>query len=648
MPIAGRTTMDFFESQATARTRTAYLVFLFAVAVLLTIAGIYLAVLIAWQSSRWWRPDILLGTTSAVALVILCGTAYKMDDLKKGGARVAELLGGVQVSPYSKEPKEQLLLNVVQEMSIASGVPVPGVYILPDEDGINAFAAGFTPQDAVVAVTQGSLETLTRDELQGVVAHEFSHILNGDMRLNMKLMGTVHGLLFLAIAGREIRDMTSSRHGHHKSRSKGVEAFLLFAFLLMIVGYIGVFFSKLIKSAVSREREFLADAAAVQFTRNPAGIAGALKKIARWPTGTLVASSRAEEASHMFFGAALKDSFLRLFNSHPPLPERIKRIMMAYPEMTDAEQKAVAAAEKEREKASDEASLVSDERVQSLVGPSGIDPGRLLDSVGKTQAVHVAYTQQMTAIIPPPVIEATRNPLGAKALVFCLLLCEKEHTGEKSDDWEATLDNAVREEIARLRPFVSAFGSEHRLSLVDMSWPALKALSKAQYQAFRTDLLRLIEADRNVDLFECTVRNLLTSRLDVIFGLSKPRKIIYTNVDQVQMEVFELLSILAREGNKTEPIAVNAFQKAMNRLYGGKQMSLLAKEKCRVALLDKTLARLSETSFELRKQILNACMICIGADRWITEEEAELFRAIAENLDCPVPPLVPGALTSTA
>lgn len=638
MALSGRVTMDFFQGQAVARRKTALFVFLFLLAVLLTICGVYAAIVIVFfvqygnEFHGWWHPSLFFNVAAWVAIVILIGSLYKIIDLWKGGVRVAELLGGVPINQNTSDPDERRLLNVVQEMAIASGVPVPHVYILPKESGINAFAAGYEPHDAVVAVTKGCLSELSRDELQGVIAHEFSHILNGDMRLNLNLMGVINGILCLAVIGRVMLD------NRVRVRGRGAALLTMFAFLLMVVGYIGVFFGNLIKSAVSRQREFLADAAAVQFTRNPSGITGALKKIAGFPRGTRLLNPHAEEASHLFFGSALSGYLAGLFSTHPPLPERIKRIDMAYPELAAARKRS------EREitesRAFDDA-LVSDTGIQALSGSVRLEPKQFIASVGNTQAVHIEYAQKLVAGLPPAIIEATRNPLGAEALVYCLLLCAEEQTGDPIQEGKCGTDQATGQEIARLRPLISLLGPEHRLPLVDMAWPALKNMSHSQYREFRADVQQLIEADRTVSLFEFAVHSLLTNRLDTFFGLVKPRKVRYRILDQVQMECFELLSILTRQGNKNEQAAGEAFQKAVQTLGIGRSLSILAAEKCNVQLLGRTLTRLAETSFDLKKRILSACLLCIGADNRITVPEAELFRAIAENLDCPVPPIIP-------
>ena len=281
--------MDFFASQDAARRQTSLLLFYFGLAVFFIIVAIYLAITFVFiyydgktgqldPAGRLWNMDLFVAVTSITLLVVLAGSLYKIAVLKAGGARVAEMLGGRPVLPNSTDFLEKRLLNVVEEIAIASGVPVPPVYVMDQEKGINAFAAGFSPDDAVIGITRGALEILNREEIQGVIAHEFSHILNGDMRLDLKLVGFLHGILLIALIGRSIL------HGSSRSRnSKNSGGAVIFGLILLILGYIGVLFGKLIKSAVSRQREFLADASAVQFTRNPFGLAGALKK--NWRLG---------------------------------------------------------------------------------------------------------------------------------------------------------------------------------------------------------------------------------------------------------------------------------------------------------------------------------------------------------------------------
>ena len=326
--------MDFFGEQDSARRNTRWLVVLFLLAVVTIIVTLYLVLvgIMAFSTSprtsgpiAFWQPDQFLIVAVSVSTVILLSSLYKVVQLSSGGgAQVAESLDGRLVTRATDDKLERRLLNVVDEMAIASGIPVPKVYVLDHESGINAFAAGTTTGNAVVAVTRGTLEQLSRDELQGVIGHEFSHIFNGDMRLNIRLIGVLHGILMLALIGRVILRGGSRGHRVSSSNKKGGGGIILFALALVVIGYIGVFFGRLIKAAVSRQREFLADASAVQFTRNPSGIAGALKKIAGIGA-TRIRHPDAESASHMFFGNGI-DNFMSLLATHPPVEERISRL----------------------------------------------------------------------------------------------------------------------------------------------------------------------------------------------------------------------------------------------------------------------------------------------------------------------------------
>ena len=326
--------MDFFERQDKARKKTKLLVFYFILAVAALIVAVYFAALLIFSGVQaqqhrnfgespqfaLWNPQLFLGVAGGVLAVVLIGSGYKTVALAQGGSAVSEMMGARLVSPNTNDPDERKLLNVVEEMAIASGVPVPHVYVMDEEDGINAFAAGHKPGDATITVTRGCVKILSRDELQGVIGHEFSHILNGDMRLNLRLMGIIFGILCLAIIGRVL--LQTARVG---GRGRGQNPLPLLGLLLLVIGYIGVFFGRLIQAAVSRQREFLADASSVQFTRNPGGITGALKKIGGLgETGSRLSHAHAEELSHMFFGNGVSEPFIGLLETHPPLAERIR------------------------------------------------------------------------------------------------------------------------------------------------------------------------------------------------------------------------------------------------------------------------------------------------------------------------------------
>src|SRR6202789_2648434 len=329
--------MDFFAQQEKTRKKTKWLVIYFILAVAAMIAAIYIAAVVIFSGVQLhqhrgnyyndqstpqislWDPQIFLGVALGTIAIILIGSSYKTMALAAGGSAVSEMMGARLISSNTTDTDERKLLNVVEEMAIASGVPVPQVYVMDDEDGINAFAAGHKPGDATVTITRGCMKLLSRDELQGVIGHEFSHILNGDMRLNLRLMGTIFGILCLAIVGRVL--LQALRGG----RGKNGAPIALIGLILFVIGYIGVFFGRLIQAAVSRQREFLADASSVQFTRNPNGITGALKKIGGLgENGSRLSHAHSEELSHMFFGNGISEAFIGLLETHPPLTDRIR------------------------------------------------------------------------------------------------------------------------------------------------------------------------------------------------------------------------------------------------------------------------------------------------------------------------------------
>ncbi|HEX6692402.1 MAG TPA: M48 family metallopeptidase, partial [Burkholderiales bacterium] len=329
--------MNFFQHQALARRNSRVMVLLFLLAVIAVVAAVDLVLAAVWVWSeselkanqaaslgelfRQVPLSLYVWGGAVTAAIIFVVSLFNVAKLGGGGAAVAAMAGARRIEPNSRDPLERRFVNVVEEMAIASGVRVPAVYVMEGERGINAFAAGWDVSGAVVAATRGALETLNRDELQGVVGHEFSHILNGDMRLNIRMLGVLAGIVFIGSIGEFVmRSMRGSRD------SKGVAGLFAVGLALFIIGYVGLFFARLIKAAVSRQREFLADASSVQFTRNPDGIAGALDQIRGAPAGALISARVAEDMSHMFFGQSLRLRLGGLFATHPSLDERIQRV----------------------------------------------------------------------------------------------------------------------------------------------------------------------------------------------------------------------------------------------------------------------------------------------------------------------------------
>lgn len=647
--------MDFFDRQEAARKRTKWLVLCFTMAVLAIIASVYLAIAGYMlrghynpNSPAWlWDPDLFLVVAAGCLCVIGGGTLYKLIELRQPGSAVAASLGGTPVSPNTADPDERKLLNVVEEMAIASGTPVPAVYLLQGENSINAFAAGHAMEDAAVGVTRGCIRLLSRDELQGVVAHEFSHILNGDMRLNLRLMGVVHGLLCLALVGRFILDM-SPRSGRRSgsSRDKGANVLPLLGLALLVLGYIGVFFGRLIKSGVSRQREFLADAAAVQFTRNPSGLAGALKKIGGLAIGSRIGSPVAEEASHLFFGNALAQSWFGLMSTHPPLVERIKAIDPQF----DGQLVSVGLVEGEPEGLEALSGGVSSRlsgsapRSQGAPGarPRGVVAAGLVPSIGEPGPGHLRYAASLLADLPQPLVEAAREPFGATALVYSLLLAPDEAMRASQltfVDQRSTVE--MGQETRRLIASVVTLTPGTKLALMDLALPALRQMSAEQYLGFSEVVHSLVEMDREMDLFEYTLLKVIVRRLDPHFRSQRPAVIQYYALRPLLGDCAVLLSALAHVGQEDAAQKLRAFQTGAARLRTAEPgLALLDYADCGLEPVDTALNHLCQAAFSIRRIVLDACAYTAASDGFLQENELQLLRAIADALDCPMPPVV--------
>jgi Zn-dependent protease with chaperone function/uncharacterized tellurite resistance protein B-like protein len=667
--------MDFFESQDQARKNTGRLVVLFSLAVLTIVVAVYLLIsgllvyaaqeesvrdLFAEQQPTLWNLELLLYVAWGTLVVVAGGSLYKILQLRAGGTVIAEALGGRRIYPDSTDPVERKVLNVVEEMAIASGTPAPPVFLLDQEPGINAFAAGFTPGDAVIGVTAGTAKRLTRDELQGVIAHEFSHILNGDMRLNIRLIGILHGILIIGILGFFILRSALYSGVRSSGRRRGGPPFPIIALGigLLVIGYAGTFFGRLIQSAVSRQREFLADAAAVQFTRNPAGIAGALKKIGGFATGSEIQSPNAPEVSHMFFGKAISSFLGGMFATHPPLPERISRIDPSwkgeFPEIETDELGALpepaAAGFAGQAQATAAAPAAAAPAAAAPATPFFGVEGRLtsaqiddaVNHIGQPTEAHLGYAAQVLRNIPPPVIAAAREPYGARALVYAMLI--DRDPGPRAVQLErlaAHADAGVFQATERLLPLVSWLSPRVRLPLIDLAVPALRSLSPSQYRGFAENVRELVKADRTLDLFEWSLQRILLNHVQPEFVKAAPPRVKYKGLDRVLNQVQLLLSTLAYAGNPDPAACRAAFDMAAAHLMLPR-LKLLPVEDINLELLGPALDVLNEAAPRLKQQLLKACIACVKADREITVSEAELLRAISDSLGVPLPPILPG------
>jgi Zn-dependent protease with chaperone function len=647
--------MDFFNAQEKARRNTGRLVIYFTAAVVGTIAVIYLILAIALtaQGKRaslgnpqpLWHPQLFLWVAGGTSAAILLGSLWKMAELRSGGGVVARSLGGRLLDHNTRDADERKLINIVEEMSIASGIPVPEIYVMDDEDGINAFAAGNSVSDAAIGVTRGCLQLLNRDELQGVIAHEFSHILNGDMRLNIRLIGVLFGILCIAIIGRILLETTARRRYYLGSRNKGSNPLPIIGLVLFIVGYIGVFFGRLIQSAISRQREYLADASAVQFTRNPHGIANALKKIGGLSEGSHIAAPTAQEASHMFFGNALSESFLNLTATHPPLADRIRAIEPRF----DGKFTPVTirprneAAREDMEEAEEwEHARPTPPRMPFPLPPT-LPTQNILNQVGTLEPQNVTSAIALMADMPETLRSAAHDTYGARALVYGLLLNRDAQCRQRQlTALNAKTDAGVKAELARQAPALEELKDEARLPLAAMAIPSLRRMSQGQFEEFIGLVDVLIAADQQMDLFEYALQRLLKRHLWPHYRQQKRTTIQFYALKPLLPDCETLLSAIVNVGHDSPEAASRAFQAGLSCL-GAEAASLTQQSlaKANLVQIDAALDRLTASSPLIKKQILDACAKAVASDGQVRAREAELLRAIADSLDCPLPPLLP-------
>ncbi len=663
---------QFFQRQEAARTNTVWLVVLFTLAVVGIIGVASTAAYFAAKGMSHTRQfaevkESLdpIGVAAIVGcitgVVILLGSLYQIISLRAGGgSSVAESIGGRPLIADTATGLEKRLLNVVEEMAIAAGMPVPPVYLL-EEPGINAFAAGYRPADAVLGVTRGAIENLNREQLQGVIAHEFSHILNGDMRMNIRMIGILHGILLLGLIGRLI--FHSLRFSGGRSRGSGdkgggmIIVILVVGISLLVIGGIGHFIGGLIKAAVSRQREYLADASAVQFTRNPGGIGGALKRIAAWSAHGQLQHPNASVASHLFFSQGVFEGLTGLLATHPPLNKRILAIEPNWDgrlgEFVTQASAAVSSAAVSQA-APNVAAAVSGFTPSGFGAPGaapsagGQDANAIVElasvresveHVGAPEEIHRLYSADLLAKMDDQLRQAASDPYSARALVFALLL---DRDGEVAKKQIASLRELVPPQLvlltARLAPIVAGSPEAMRLPLVDMSLAMLRRMSESQYRDFTRAFDALVQADNQISIFEWTLAQVLRRNLRTQFVPAKDIFTRYYGLGKLGPEVSVLLSTLARVGHSSAEVE-NAFVVACSDLQQVRP-SLLPASACNFQQLETSLARLRQSSAQCRRELVDSCAACVAADGIVRVREAELLRGIADLLECPMPPMV--------
>ncbi len=629
--------MNFFEAQERARKASRALVWWFILSVVGVIVVMYLLAMFLWQLNSsnpqgiyhatetaqlvWWDPVIFVWVSAIVGGVIMTGSLVKLVQLSAGGKVVAQDLGGRQVEPNTTDLQERRLLNVVEEMAIASGLPVPGVWIMDEEQGINAFAAGTDPTNAVIGVTRGTLERLTRSELQGVVAHEFSHILNGDMKLNMRLMGWIFGLVMLSMLGRVMLESFRFIRGSRDSKAGGIIlALVVVGLAVWLVGSIGIFFARLLQAAISRQREYLADASAVQFTRDSGGISGALKKIGGFAEHGRVRSPKAMEARHMFFAGSGLGS---LMATHPPLDKRIRAIEPQWNGvMLEGEADPVRAAE-----------------FAGAMGVSGtLERGSRrgsIDSWGESgrldRQVGVAIREDLR------LGNATSfSKQDAKALVLGLLVAADEDQRQTASRIlkESGLDEEAVAEVIVRSAELEGYDFSRKLALVDLSLSWLRKMSRPEAREFVAASQALIEANGEVNLFEFMLQKVLERHVLIGLGLKQVPVVRFRKIEDLERELADLLSVFAALAGGGAVIDQAAAE------YRAHTEMDLPRHAAGLQEVSTALAEMDAATPLVKQRILRLCGLVVTDDGHVADQEMELLRATAEAIGAPIPPLV--------
>ncbi len=641
--------MDFFEQQDKARGLTGYLFLLFGFAVVCIIISIFCLASVAVGFEKdlaglAWTFELAIISTIGTVIAVFLASAFRISWLSSGGKVVAESMGGQRLSQNTKDPLSRQVLNVVEEMAIASGTPVPPVYLM-EEQGINAFAAGYSPRDAVIGVTRGCATKLNRDQLQGVMAHEFSHILNGDMRINIRLTGIIFGIVFLSSIGRILTNIAYVSGGRRRNgKDSGGGALVILGIGLLIIGGIGGFFGAMIRASISRQREFLADASAVQFTRNPDGIAGALKRIGGYSHGSKLKSAGAQEFSHMFFSSGISS----MFATHPPLPIRIKRIDPNWKNTYPDTDKISATASQSSQVAgasgftgSADSGPTSQNQAPSQSGSNRQERPQsaqtFLKSEGKIDNEKLAQVRSLIASIPASLVEQAKEPFGARCLLFALLLDNKNLEARKRQVQmiENQAEEGTFDQTEKIEPFLTNLSCEQKLVLVEESRPAIAELSINQFSVFQKLIVQLIGADESIDLFEWCLHKVI----EFDFGKQHyPRQLhgrasIRSRISDCAV-ILGALSHYGQEGADPKP----AFKKGIQALDRSGQIKLPASQDCGLSSMDKAIERLNKMSASEKRSLIDACARTIDHDGKTTDIEIQILRGIACALSCPLGP----------
>lgn len=643
----------FFQRQASARRNTSLLVLLFLTAVVLITLAVCLVGYLVTRSETsaqpfhyWLLSSHGLITATAVVALIGMGSLIRWVDLAGGGSRVAKMVGARPVDPDTRDSHERTLRNIVEEMAIASGVPVPELYIMDNETGINAFVAGYTPGSAVMVVTHGAITQLTRDELQGVVGHEFSHIFNGDMRLNVRLIALLSGILMIGQIGGFLLRSSFYSAGRTTARNRDGRAQAAMGILgvaLFVIGYVGVFFGRLIQAAVSRQRETLADASSVQFTRNPDGIGGALFKIGL-KGSYLDTTGHANDMNHMCFGEAARMKFSSLLASHPPIEQRINAIQPGLvarlkSRLRDTETGAVLRTATGAGRPSAVSGFASGAVAKPV--PETVIAQKLSTRVGTISPEGEGFAIKLLQRLPSTFRGLLYTRAGAIQLCYALLISDL--TKQQQTQCLRLLPNhslfgAQTDLLGKLLPALESIGEAVRFPALELAMPALRKLDPDERAELRQNVRMLVNADNRVTLFELALTSFLSRHLGADAERAVPVR--YRSYKAVMPALQRLLSLLARAGATNEQEAEGLYHEAIAGFAntGNSHQPILAKVTMRQ--LQEALKALNGLSPLLKPAVIDACGHCITYDGRIEPKEYELMRLVADQLDCPMPPMV--------
>ncbi len=596
--------MDFFGAQDSARGRTTLLVVLLVLALVTLVGGLYALAIVALGgasgTASWWRPDVLMGTGALAGGSILVGGLVRHSQLSAGGEAVALSLGARRVVGGSAAgPRERVFLNVVEEMAIASGMPVPACYVM-EEDGINAFAAGNTPSDSVIAVTRGALEQLTREELEGVVAHEFSHIANGDVRLNLRLVAVIAGLVALATVGEFVLRAAGRSSGSSRKGGEGRMVLALAGLAIMVAGFGGRLFAQVIQAAVSRQREFLADAAAVQYTRNPNGIAGALRKVALQGRRPIAAAQ--SDLQHLLFTPTSRWELV--FATHPPLEERIRRLLPVMAEGLDA--------------AGSPSGAPASPAAAGLAGaaaPVVPRPADIPSDTGIQDAV------RFRGALPPALAETAEDPVGALGLLFGLALVPEGPARERQlAIIRGLVEGEVEREILRAAPLVASLPPGCRVAVLDLAVPALRSLSQPQ----RRQVLEALDACAAAGADG--VLSLLLQGVGRRYLAEGPPPSAKAGEGAMRLVLAAVIGASSQPAAEREAAHARALALlGLSPEAAGRPFTL--------GDLRSALAGMRALPVPARRDFVRACGVAMLADGRAEPAEVELVRAVADNLE---------------